>query len=232
MKRFDFLDLLFPPRCAHCARYTAHSAYRALCDNCLASIPLHRSLFCGACSARLPDLKKVCHFDFPYVLAAASSYGNEPVRDLIHALKFSFLRDAVNPIADIMFAYAESLHLFVGQIVLVPIPLSAKRVRERGYNQSNLIAERLSLMTGTPLLSDVLLRTRDTLPQSSFSSFAEREENVRKCFRATLAPTYASKTILLIDDVATSGRTLYEASQALRHAGARRIIGLVLARAS
>ena len=111
---------------------------------------------------------------------------------------------------------------------LAPAPLHAKRLRERGYNQAELLAREVAGALGAPLLTGVIRRERDTPPQVSMANFAERLANVRGAF----APVRRvdGVTAILVDDVATTGATLSAAAQAFREAGAERVYGLAFAR--
>jgi ComF family protein len=112
---------------------------------------------------------------------------------------------------------------------IVPIPLSQQRMRERGYNQSGLIAHPLSRIMQWRYLPDAVQRTRHTRSQVGLTA-AERRENVQLAFTANPG-LVRNKTILLFDDVATTGATLHSASQALLSAGANRVYALTAAKA-
>jgi ComF family protein len=113
--------------------------------------------------------------------------------------------------------------------VIVPIPLHRARKRERGYNQSDLLACELAAYLERPVLGDVLVRRRATAPQVGLSA-AEREENVQGAFEC-VGGEAAGKRVLLVDDVYTTGSTLAAASAALRDGGARSVWAYTLARA-
>jgi ComF family protein len=113
--------------------------------------------------------------------------------------------------------------------ILVPIPLSAQRAAERGYNQVALIAKPLAALRGFSYRPDALRRTRDTRSQVGLIA-AQRRENVHLVFEAASAGI-AGKTILLMDDVITTGATIGDATRALRAAGAEKIYAFSIARA-
>lgn len=112
---------------------------------------------------------------------------------------------------------------------LVPVPLHAKRYKQRGYNQSELLAARLSELTGVPMLANALRRVVDNVPQARTASIDERLANVEGIFKCE-TDLVAGKEIIIIDDVCTSGATLEACSEALRRAGARRTFGFTLTR--
>ena len=113
---------------------------------------------------------------------------------------------------------------------LVPVPLHWLRRLRRGYNQSHALARGLSRRLGIPLRAPWLRRVRHT-PRQTSRSFEERRANVRDAFRAAGGPALRAKTVLLVDDVMTTGATASEAARALRAGGASRVVLAVLARA-
>lgn len=236
---FNFLvDALFPRRCLRC-----HTSIKngIICKNCHAGIALNASLFCGKCRARIPrtacpkigaqtkyDISKICHKDFPYLLGAAASYGDETMKTLIHCLKFRGIPGAAEPLAEVIEQYLSELRIDLANYSIVPIPLSPKRQRERGFNQSELIGMTLAKRLHVPLENKILVRTRHTAPQSATENATERKTNVRGCFMASNDSLYG-KNIIILDDVTTSGATFFEAALAAKRAGAKKIIALAAA---
>ena len=226
---FDsFINLLFPSQCLNCQNKTASGA--AICEICLEKVRFSRTLYCAKCGARLPANKKICHPDFPYILGAATDYENEAVKNLIHGLKFRFIRRAAEPLAEFLIQYIEDLSLPINTLTLIPMPLGKKRERERGFNQSRLIAELVAKHFSMPLVVDNLVRKRNTNPQSKLN-LEERIANIKDCFSLKNPGAVLRKNILLIDDVITSGATMHEAALTLKAAGARKIIALAAAKA-
>jgi len=113
--------------------------------------------------------------------------------------------------------------------VLVPVPLHYKRLRERGYNQSHLLAQRLGKLINLPVVDDCLVRQRHAPPQARTSTVDERRSNVADAFSCRDL-RLKGKQVLLIDDVSTSGATLDACARGLKEAGATTVWGLVLAR--
>lgn len=216
-------------RCAGCRAHTENGM--ALCEPCLTAIPLHTSFFCGACRARRVVAKRICHPRFPYLLASATDYHHPTITNLVHALKFRGAESAANPLGQLIVSYLESLPLAIPRPVVVAIPLSIKRERERGFNQSERIARVVADHFNLETAFQALARTRNTAPQSETKGFASRKENVRGCFAVQDAPSVAGRNIFLVDDVVTSGATLLEAARVLKIAGARRIMALTAAMA-
>ena len=113
--------------------------------------------------------------------------------------------------------------------VLVPVPLHQKRLRERGYNQSNLLAQELGKLTNLPVVDDCLIRKGHAPPQARTSTVDQRRRNVAEAF-SCCDHRLQDKQVLLIDNVSTSGATLDACAAALKAAGATSVWGLVMAR--
>ena len=113
--------------------------------------------------------------------------------------------------------------------VLVPVPLHQKRLRERGYNQSSLLAKELGKLINLPVVDNCLIRLRQAPPQARTLNVAERWSNVANAFSCK-DHRLRDKQAMLIDDVSTSGATLDASATALKAAGATSVWGLVLTR--
>ncbi len=113
--------------------------------------------------------------------------------------------------------------------VLVPVPLHPKRLRERGYNQSSLLATGLGKLIEMPVIEDSLYRSKDSLPQARTTTVEARRRNVRKAF-ACHDEKLRGSSVILIDDVCTSGATLEACAEAIVAGGAISVWGLTLAR--
>lgn len=222
------LDILFPPRCLSCKHYVERGA--VLCVPCAENIVLHSSLFCGVCRARLPDASKTCHKKCPYILGAAADYQNKVVQAVIRGVKFELARKGAGFLGEMLARYAEDVSLPRADAIL-PIPLGARRKRERGFNQSELIAHALGNHLSIPVVSSALIRTKNTKPQTQFSSHEERFRNIANSFSVRDTNAVMGKTIILVDDVTTSGATFHDAARALHASGAKKIFALAAAKA-
>ena len=222
-------DFFFPPRCLHCLVYVHRE--NVLCEKCKAQLAIYTSLWCGRCHARIPGMQKGCHTSFPYILGAALDYRSEVVRSIIRGIKFEFVREGASLLGSTLAEYVRSLGILDGNAVVVPIPLGTRRLRARGFNQAELIAENFAATLALPIERYALTRTKNTTPQSELSSFEKRQENIQGAFTANSEKGVFKKTVILIDDVTTSGATFYEAALALKKAGARRVVALAAARA-
>ena len=237
---FDFIaNILFPPICLACKRRIARGV---VCEACFASISLRAGFLCGECHVPVENPlagASTCHPDFPYVLGAAADYADKTVQSLVHHLKFRLIPGAAEPLAELVEHYLTHTGIDLAGFVAVPIPLSPRRLRARGYNQAELIARHLTKKLkesgdGPAIATNILIRAKHTKPQSDTTSAAERKENIHGAYaihnseaaRAGIRGT----NILLIDDVSTSGATFLEASRVLKAAGAEKIIAIAVAK--
>ncbi len=214
------LDILFPPECLACGRRLAAGTLCGTCKNTIGGPP--------AIALKSMDMDGCGGY---YFLGAAGRYHNHVLKTLIHALKFGGIKSAAQPLAEILAHHARTIRLPLKMFQVVPIPLSKTRMRERGFNQSTLIAERFARALGVPLEKNILIRTRHKKPQSRTETLAERLENIHDCFAAREDAIPVQKNIILIDDVSTSGSTFLEAARVLTAAGAKTILALAIAKA-
>lgn len=209
-----FLNFLFPQKCVGCGIKN-----EILCNECLTKI------------------------DYPdgaprqYIFAAAA-YHDAYVKKTIWLLKYRGVKSAAEPLAKLI--YQRSLNLGVRLLfrsrtpklswIIIPIPLSKKRLRERGFNQSELIAKHIAAKMSIMIKTDVLYKKIHTESQVSIKDRAKRLNNIKGSFAVKNREAVKNKNIILIDDVCTTGATISEARKVLREAGAKKIIGAVVAR--
>ena len=219
------LDLLFPQRCVGCGKegdFLCHSCRGALpyivpplCPKC--GKPQPSGTLCPGCvdwQAKLDSIRSPFRFD-------------GVMRQAIHQLKYRNLRALAVPLAKLLNDYLAT-NPVPGEI-LVPVPLHRKRLRERGYNQSHLLAKELGKLLKLPVIDDHLIRKRFAHPQTKTTTVYERRSNVVNAFICR-DHRLKDKQVLLIDDVSTSGATLDACAAALKAGGATSVWGLVLAR--
>jgi ComF family protein len=222
------LDLLFPSQCAACQRGGS-----VLCPSCLAAIQPLPGPCCQRCHTQIsPEgICRQCQYHPLSMsgLRAVSAY-QEPLRDCIHALKYGGNRRLAEPLGALL-AQAYVVYGLQADVV-IPVPLHSERERERGYNQSQLLAQVCATRLGLPLDSTVVSRIRPTQAQVHLT-VSERQQNVAGAFCCTPASATEAlhgRRILLIDDVCTTGATLEACAAPLFAAGAASVWGLVLAR--
>ena len=219
------LELLFPSRCLGCG----HSG-TFLCEACAERLtpalpprcshgwePRSLAGECLACQLHPPA------FD---ALRAAFVYDGL-ARDLVQALKYRGVTALAGRMGGLLAEAARRNGLAAG--LVVPVPLSGRRKRTRGYNQSEALAKALARELALPARPQALARRRHTPPQARSAGAEARRANVSDAFSAN-EDAVAGRSVLLIDDVATTGATLSACASALREAGAASVWALTFAR--
>jgi len=206
------LDLLFPVHCVGCKKEGT-----VLCAACWASIVVKR----------IPSHVKPVGISAVY---AACEYREPLVATIIQALKYGGVTDLAGTSALLIAEHVARTGLAVPEnAVVVPVPLSKKRLRERGFNQSELIGRRVARALLLPFLPNVLSRTRDTAPQTAVENKAARAVNIKGAFACYSKEAINGKHVVLIDDVFTTGATLSECAKTLKSAGATGVTALTVA---
>jgi len=219
------VDFLFPRWCVGCGREGEF-----ICPSCRRSLPRVMPPLCPRCGKPRPSgtLCPTCVSWQAEIDGIRSPFRFDGVmRQAIHQLKYRNLRALAEPLAKLLNDYLAT-NPIPGE-VLVPVPLHQKRLRERGYNQSRLLAKELGKLTNLPVVDDCLIRQRHAPPQARSSTVEERRRNVAGAF-VCRDHRLQNKQVLLIDDVSTSGATLDAGATALKATGATSVWGLVLAR--
>ncbi len=219
------LDLLFPPACGGCGK----PGWR-WCESCQASaVPIADPL-CSICGKPLPHAglcPDCCALPPPFTALRSWLIFEGPIRKAIHRLKYQRDLGLGDALAVHLADYASRLD-WQAEIIL-PVPLGEKRLRERGYNQVGSVAWPLAMLMGWQYLPRALRRVRETASQVGLSEQARRQ-NVQGAFWAD-PEQVRDRTVILMDDVATTGSTLSASAQALLQAGASRVYALTIARA-
>jgi len=227
-------SLLYPPHCEGCATET--TAHEYLCGTCREKVKRIQPPFCETCSQPFDGaidgtftcancLDRRFHFD-----CAVSAYRSRGiVRDLIHRFKYHSDYRLRHPLADWLAASLSDARIASRPFdFFVPVPLHATRLREREFNQAEVLARLLQKRTGHTAL-DCLRRIRYTTTQTRFDR-KERMENLRNAFELRKYMSVQGKHLLLIDDVLTTGSTVDECSRVLRKAGAASVRVITVAR--
>jgi ComF family protein len=234
------LDILFPPRCEVCDAFLGiakaeEGLEKDFCRVCLKRfVPIGASI-CPICGVSFPSggpdhYCEACLRTPPAYDCSRALYSYEgPVAEAIHAYKFQRKSRLAEALGLSMAEYAAAWLCDRSKYIGVPVPLHPRRLRERGFNQSALLARHVARRTGIELDLFTFRRVKDTPAQSLLGKRARRS-NVRGAFAVTDPARFKGKTIVLIDDVATTGSTLHECSVVLKRAGADAVLGLVFAR--
>ena len=223
------VDVILTPHCGGCERRghrfcpACRTSLRylrpPLCEQC--GDPIQAAGLCPSCRVGAPAAS-------PLSGLRSAAFFEGPLQKALHGLKYK--RDIIlaDTLAQVLFEAWPALAL-PGDLV-VPIPLSAERLHERGYNQAGLLARAFAELAGLPFAPAGAARTRHTASQVGLSSDM-RYVNVRGAFRAERR-LVAGRSVVLVDDVCTTGATLSACAEALRAAGAAAVWGFTLARAT
>ena len=223
--------LLYPSCCVLCKiRLKTTDKTQWLCAACQETIELNRPPFCRICSRHIADVASstvLCHecrkTTYHFDCAWAATIYNKSMKQLIHFFKYrqkTYLRS--------YFSRLMTAFLHVYQIDLacfeaaVPIPLHPSRARERGYNQSQLLLEGLLSTVKIPILKNSLIRIKNT-PNQALLGKKDRWTNIRGAFRIKSHLSVNNKSILIVDDLLTTGATTSEAARLLKDAGAKKV---------
>jgi len=229
------LDSLFPISCLGCGREDFW-----LCLDCQKKIKGLPAQVCPVCEKEITLSGTLCGYcrrerkgSLDLMLVTAS-YEIPAVKRLIYNLKYRFITDSAVPLAELMRKSGLSNDLTLPD-ALVPVPLHSRRLRWRGFNQSRLLAEKLSETLAPPLLIpvwDALRRKKLRQPQMEIKNYQERLQNVKGIFAVheNCARDLEGKTILLVDDIATTGATLQECARVLKENGVKKVMAIVIAR--
>ena len=242
---------LFPSDCRLCSAPLINISRLPVCEECLGAMRPITGGLCSICGERLISpfafaaecqssdsgevLCGLCRrLEPPYVKATAYGSYDSGLRELIHLLKYNQVRPAANVLGRMLVEAMEDLHpLFTAsEILVVPVPLHSRKLRQRGFNQSELIARaalKLKSVGQLRLSAAVLERPRETKSQIGLSRH-QRRENIRGAFVVAKPLEVKGREVLVVDDVFTTGTTVSECARILRRAGASRVFVATVAR--
>ena len=219
------IDLVFPPICGGCGK-----AGKRWCSGCQLRVPFIRVHYCQTCGVPNKGVKTCdkCRSNPPaYRMMRSWAVFASPVQNALHTLKYRRNAGIGDALARQLADFVRSLEWNID--LLIPVPLGKNRLKERGYNQVGLVAEPLAYEVGWGYAPHALWKSRETRSQVGLS-ISQRRENVLDAYQAD-REIVKRKSILLMDDVVTTGSTIQSCSQALLDAGAREVYALSIARA-
>ncbi|MFH0937076.1 MAG: ComF family protein [Candidatus Daviesbacteria bacterium] len=229
---FHLLDLIFPKICSGCGKWGSY-----LCNRCVSEIK-QGDLICPNCEKAAIGGKThpLCHKKFGLDGLWSLGVYQNPLRSTIQKLKYKFVTEVGNTLVDLMVGYwAKYTPEFFQDLkkdpeawVIVPVPLHKKREKFRGFNQSAILGKLLASKMGLKY-SEVLKRVRYTKPQVGMDSW-ERKKNIKNAFSLDPRLLTLDSSILLVDDVWTTGSTLKECCYVLKKGGASKVWATTLAR--
>jgi len=231
------LDCIFPKYCIGCKKEGFY-----VCQNCLSLIPILSHANCFLCGRRSPNghICNNCNDKFhPKLkgLLVASDWNNLLLRQIIYTYKYKFIKELSEPLSYIMIKFLETIRFNnckFDELVLIPVPLNKKRLIWRGYNQAEFLAQKISEYYLIPVNSEILKRSRSTLPQVEIKNRNERQKNILGAFKINENMNgnfdLKNKIVILVDDVCTTSATLEECANVLKPLKPKEIFGLVIAR--
>jgi len=219
------LDLIFPKKCVNCGEFGSFC-----CQKCLVKIKPIETQICPKCG-KISDKGKWCasckgKSDLTGIIVSAQ-YRSGPTKELIHHLKYNFILDLSPILADLLIDQLIDIDLR-GDIIITSVPLHRRRQNERGFNQAEVLAKIVAKKVGYNYLS--LIKRKIHKKTQVELSGKQRRENLEGIFTPINTENIAGKTVILVDDVSTTGTTLEECAKVLRQAGAKQVWGLVVAR--
>ncbi|WP_408647408.1 ComF family protein [Wolbachia endosymbiont of Pentidionis agamae] len=223
------MNVVFAKTCANC-ECVVHS-YEDLCNKCYSKINFLTKHYCNTCGVLIPgDIITcgLCTTKQPPFITLKSVFGyDENSKNMIINLKFFDNLIYVKTYAKWM--YNANQDMFQNADLIVPIPLHKLRLFKRKFNQSALLAQAISKLSKLPCDLFKIKRVCNTKPQSGLS-LKQRQENLKKAFRVLNEKAFMNKSIVLIDDVITTGATIRSCAQEIMNSGAKEVRVLSLAR--
>lgn len=208
----DFLSLIYPRYCEACdALLYKHE--QMICTQCLLLLPKsnfhvsENNTVMKMLAGRVPLRHCACMYIF--------EKGGK-VQQLLHHIKYEGQKELAKKLGELLFEETRNSEIMVNTDVIVPVPLHAKKLALRGYNQSEWFARGISAKSGKPAITNELIRIKESSTQTRKHKF-ERWENVDGIFGIQKPEAFENKHILLVDDVITTGATLEAVWQALKH---------------
>ena len=220
----SLLEIIFPIRCVGCGEEGEW-----FCGNCVRKIQLNQKQFCPICWRENFGGKICVRCESPLAgIRVAASYEKNPeLAKAVKTLKYKFSENLAENLAAIL-ARSVSQKNYESERIISFVPLHKKRLKWRGFNQAELLAKKVSANLNLPL-EDLLIRTKNTPPQAKLNC-AERIQNLKNAFEVSPELSVKNKTVILVDDISSTGSTLIECAKVLKKAGVGEVWGLVLAR--
>ena len=229
---------LFPSECRLCGAPLNKLSRLPVCEDCVSALRPVEGPQCALCGERLATafgdgLCPACRMDEPpFVRALAYGSYESGLRELIHLLKYEHVRPAAGVLGRMLGEVIQELAADFNTALVVPVPLHASKLRQRGFNQAEEIAKVALKQLKSPrlqLAAGVLERRRATESQTGLTR-PQRLENIRGAFCVKQAEKLRDRDVVIVDDVFTTGTTISECARVLRRAGAARVFAATVAR--
>lgn len=222
------LQWFYPPRCIFCGKVMKVGQTELICEQCQNTIHWKEGAVCQKCGRNIYLNEKYCdrcqktNFIFEKGIAV---FSYTDVRDAIAHFKFRYWKRDAIPFANLMGDYLLTYYPEIKEQsdLLIPVPMYQKKQKVRGFNQSELLAKLLAQRFEKQCSVNNLKRIRHTAPQSLLNA-QQRQENIKGAFALENSQEIEGKTILLIDDIFTTGTTINECSKVLYQNGAKKVL--------
>jgi competence protein ComFC len=229
--------IFFPSLCELCSNLLELPGEKIVCRSCLQGIKPHRTSYCLSCGkffsgSSEPHYCRRCVEQRP-AFSGHRSCGQYvgKLKDVIILYKYRGFSVLGSHLAEFIYkSLGKEESLWWETDAIIPVPLHSEKEKERGFNQSQILAKELAKRKQIPLIENQLIKVRRTLPQTSLEA-KEREKNLKGVFEVRNREKIEGKIVLLVDDVFTTGSTLQECSLILRRAGALEVKALTVAQA-
>lgn len=233
----SLVDLFFPPRCYLCDKLIVGQKEKVLCPECLSKIVPLGGPLCPCCGFPFPfptGPDRLCGICLskkrPFRLCRQAGSYHGVLLEAIHKFKYQKTPALAKPLARLLADLVEERFPWPEYDLLVPVPLHPRRLREREFNQALLLAKGIGSMLQIKVDFQSLIRIKWTEPQVKLN-WKDRKKNVAGAFAVKEKKSIAGRSLLLVDDVMTSGATIEESSRVLLKAGAKEVDAVTLARA-
>jgi len=229
------LDFVFPAECQYCGEFLGDARVLLFCRTCWEQIPVITEPTCSLCGDLLPEkllnLCKHCQSTPPSMdRVIAATYYESVVRTAIHQFKFCQKTGLGKPLGQLILSRLPANLDISAYQAIISVPLHPQRQRQRGYNQSTILAKEISKTLQIPLIRRNLRRIRQTDEQALLTDRKSRHVNIKGAFRLVDPSSVAGKAVIVVDDVVTTGATVSECARILKRAGAQSVIVLTIAR--
>ncbi len=225
------ITFLYPAQCRVCEKPLGLESVPYMCGECWDDMPLIEPPWCEMCG--IPNTKGKCDdcatTPPPYGKLRTIAFYESALQQAIHLFKFEKRRSLAKPLTQLTMEHFPDDCNIAEYDFILPIPIHKKRLRERGFNQATLLANGIAKSIGVQVVTDALVRHRNTSPQSSLDREA-RQTNIIGAFELQKKAVVRNKRILVLDDVFTTGATVREAVKVLWNADPVEIDVLTLAR--
>jgi len=227
-------DFIIPPKCLFCGAALSNGTRPLICEKCKTSHGTSNTLCCRCGSEfeyrnGLPYCNTCRSCRHPFDGVVSCFFYSDGVRRAVVEHKFNFEYNNSSTFSRVVSDKIKNVFIDKLPDIIIPVPSSRKRTFQRGYDPLVEIAEEISLLTDIPLITKAVIKHKDIPQQSTLSSFRQRLRNVRGCFRVENKNLIKGKTVLLFDDVYTTGATTRECAKVLKRGGAAYIIIVTLA---